>query len=422
MKQTVSFGKGDVEFLLPEGVRADRIEPRYPPPLDDPEGAVDESLKRPIGSPPLSELAEGRRSAVIVVPDGTRPLPLPPIVGPIVRRLTEFIAPEKITVLFATGMHRPVGEEEAKRLLGAGLDPRVQVRSHDPADVDLVGTTDSGIPASLNRRYLRSDLRIVAGLVEPHLLAGFSGGRKMIAPGIIGLDAMPLLHGPHLIGHHESKAGKLEGNPFHEEIAEIAAMGRVDFAVNGMIDAHHRLSGVFSGELTESHDAASNWCRGQSLVQVDRKWPVVVTSGGGAPLDATLYQSIKGVAAALPLLEEGGTVILAASCSEGWGSDTFVSLLEEFGRLEDFLAWANRPGSFRLDQWMAQHFLEAKEECRIVLYTLIADGDRPRSFGIDVTGNIHDAIQTALRRTGSSRIVVLPRGPYTWVKAGEAAS
>lgn len=417
MTYSVSFGSDSLQFSLPESIGAEVIESRYPPPLPDPEAELLRSIREPIGSAPLSRLAEGRSSAVIVIPDGTRPLPLPPILAPLLRELTPAIPLSKITILFATGMHRPVGGEERLKLLGDAVDHTVHVVSHDPDDVRPIGESPMGIPVSLDRRYVDADLRIVVGLVEPHLLAGFSGGRKMIAPGIIGLNAMPTLHGPYLIGHPDSTAGKMAGNPFHEEIEAIAGMAGVHFAISGTIDDAHRLTGFFSGELIESHRAATEWYRERSLVRVERRWPVVVTCGGGAPLDATLYQSIKGVVAALALLEPGGTVVLAASCDEGWGSDSFVSLLEEFDRLESFLDWAQLPGSFRRDQWMAQHFLEAKEECRIVLCSTRKGGRRPGSFGIEVIDNLEEGIRSITRKKGAREIAILPRGPYTWVGA-----
>ncbi len=417
MDYSISFGSGSLQFALPREIAATVIEPRYPPALVDPEEELTRSIRAPIGCGPLASLAAGRQSAVIVIPDGTRPLPLPPILGPLIGELVPHIPAEKITLLFATGMHRPVTPEETERLLGAELDSKITVVSHDPGDVQTVGMSPGGTPVSLDRRYLEADLRLVVGLVEPHLLAGFSGGRKMIAPGIIGLNAMPTLHGPYLIGHHDSIAGKLEGNPFHEEIEAIARMARVDFAVNGIIDHQQRLTGLFSGDIFQSHRAAADWYRKCSLVRVDRRWPLAITSGGGAPLDATLYQSIKGVVAALALLEPGGTVLLAASCDEGWGSDSFVSLLEEFNSLESFLQWANLPGSFRSDQWMAQHFLEAKEECRILLLSTRSGGKRPGSFGISTIDAMDEGVRSIIGETRAREIAILPQGPYTWVEA-----
>ncbi|MBN1825013.1 MAG: nickel-dependent lactate racemase [Candidatus Eisenbacteria bacterium] len=411
----IRYGRGWIDVPLPARAEVRVVTPAEPEPLPDPGGAVLLALEKPIDSPPLARVAEGKGSAVVVVPDATRPLPLPIVLPPILDTLAAAIPQERITILFATGMHRPVGDEEARRLLGGEVAARFRFLSHDPARVERIGVASRGTPMWIDRVYLEHSLRVLVGLVEPHLLAGFSGGRKMVAPGVIGLDAMPILHGPEMIGHRRARTGILEGNPFHEEALEIARAAGADFTVNVILGGGRVPAGVFAGELEHSHLEA---CR--ALIRSARRAvpggaDLAVTCGGGAPLDATFYQSVKGIVGAEGIVRPGGAVLLAASCDEGWGSAPFVELLGETPDLEAFLRWARRPGSFRKDQWMVQHLREAMAERRIFLFSEGLDPERTRSFGITPAAGVAEGVERALEGIGRPRVVVLPEGPYTWV-------
>ncbi|RPJ47796.1 MAG: nickel-dependent lactate racemase [Candidatus Latescibacterota bacterium] len=414
MVAEIAYGAGRLPVRLPAGVAADSVDAREPEPLASPERAIAEALRRPIDAPPLADLAKGRSSAVILVPDGTRPIPLPLVLPPILESIERSIPRERIEVLFATGMHRPVGAEEARRLLGPELADTVRWVSHDCEKTRTIGRTGRGTPVSLSETYLGADLRVAVGLVEPHLLAGFSGGRKLVAPGVIGIEAMPILHGPEIIGHRMARVGILDGNPFHEEALAIASAARLDFAVSVTIGRGRRVAGVFAGEFDRSHRAACDVVARDSRVRTRGGRDLVVTSGGGAPLDATFYQSVKGIAGAEPLLRKKGAVLLCASCREGWGSEPFTSLLAETPDLESFLAWAGREGSFRRDQWMVQHLREAMERVDVYLYSDRIDPEEARRFGLRPVSSPEEGIGAALEGGRDPSVAIIPEGPYTW--------
>jgi nickel-dependent lactate racemase len=414
MEARVAYGPGSLSLKLPAGVAPDILDAEEPLPLADPAHAIAAALASPIDSPPLADLAEGRSSAVILVPDATRPLPLSVILPPILESLETSIPRDKIVVLFATGMHRPVREEEAARLLGDDLARAVRWTSHDCEKARTIGRAPRGTPIALNEVLLAADLRVAIGLVEPHLLAGFSGGRKLVAPGVIGLEAMPVLHGPEIIGHPKARAGILDGNPFHEEALAIARAAGLDFAVNVTIGEGRKIAGVWAGEIDRSHRAASSALERSARVSAEGERDLVITSGGGAPLDATFYQSVKGIVGAEPLARERGAVLLCASCGEGWGSESFVSLLEEARDLSSFLAWAARPGSFRKDQWMVQHLREAMEKVEVYLFSEHLDAERARAFGLRPVASPEEGIEKALAGVSEPSVAVIPRGPYTW--------
>jgi nickel-dependent lactate racemase len=417
MNVTVDYGDRSLAVPLPPGVEGEVIVPSYPPPAADATEAVRLSFEQPIDSPSLASLARAKGSAVIVVPDGTRPLPLPVVLSPLLETIAREIPPERITILFATGMHRPVEAEEARRLLGDGIFRRHAWRSHHPEDVETIGRTERGTPIALSRTYLAHELRIVVGLVEPHILAGFSGGRKLIAPGVVSIGSMPILHGPDIIGHEKARIGILDENPFHQEALAIARAAKVDFAVNVILAEGRRVAGVFGGDVDRSHRRACDELVRYVRRTTGTRYDLVVSSGGGAPLDKTFYQSVKGIATSLPITKRGGTVLLAASCSEGWGSGPFTTLLEQATDLESFLRWAKEPGAFLRDQWMVQHLREAEEDVSVLVYSESLDRDRALAYGVAAVDSMEEGIAAALEGIDHPSVAILPRGPYTWAQA-----
>lgn len=415
MSVRVAYGEGTIEVPLPRGVRADMIHSKEADPLPDPAASIAEALARPIGSPPLADLAAGKRSAVLSVPDGTRPTPLHLILPPLLEAITPSIPMENVLVLFATGMHRPVTEEEAGRLLGKRLAAEVRWESHDPSRTKNLGRTERGTAVDVNGKFLDADLRIAVGLVEPHLLAGFSGGRKLVGPGLVSMETMRVLHGPEIVGHGKARAGVLDGNPMHEEALAIARAAGLHFAVNVTLGEGRRLAGVYAGEPDRSHRAAC-----EAVAKTAARDPggrdLVITSGGGAPLDVTFYQSVKGIVGAERLVKPGGAILLCASCGEGWGSEPFLSLLMETPDLASFLAWASKEGNFRRDQWMVQHLREAMAGKRIYVYSEHLDRSTASILGLTPVDSPEKGVDAAIHGSANPLVAVIPNGPYTWVR------
>ena len=240
------------------------------------------------------------------------------------------------------------------------------------------GRTERGTEIWLDRGFVGADLKVVTGLIEPHLMAGFSGGRKAVAPGCAGVEMMRSLHGAAML---ESPLGPgiLDGNPFHAELLDVARRVGVDFLCDVAIDRHRRLTGVFAGDLERAHAAGVRFVEQHVRADLERPADVVIASAGGFPLDDTYYQSIKGMVAALNIVRRGGTIILAAAITEGIGSAEFQRLLGETRGNDDFMARVTRPGFFAIDQWMVQHLCQVRRKAEVIL---VSGGvERRRSAG-----------------------------------------
>src|SRR5438270_10564191 len=305
LRVTLDYGRTGLDVELPADRVVGPLEIRAVPPLDDPEGAVAAMLEAPIGSAPLREVARGKRDACILVCDITRPVPNATILRPTLRVLHEAgIAREDVLILVATGLHRPSTEAERVEMLGEEIAARYRVEDHHGTRLEehtLLGTTPRGVPAWIDSRYVRAGLKIATGLIEPHLMAGYSGGRKLICPGIAALETVKLWHGPMFLEHPKADCGILEGNPVHEENTLIARMAGCDFIVNVTLDSLRRVTSVVAGDMEAAFLEGVRFVEGVVKAPIDRPVDVVVTSSAGYPLDTTFYQAIEGLTGCLPI-------------------------------------------------------------------------------------------------------------------------
>src|SRR6185312_3343601 len=323
------YGRGHVPVRPPAGCVPTVIEKRAMPVLPDASATVAQALAAPVGVPPLREAARGKRSACILICDVTRPVPNGLFLGPLVRTLLDAGVPRAgITVLVATGLHRANEGAELRELVG---DPwvldMVTVANHD-ATVDrdhmLLGRTPGrGTVVRLDRRLVEAELRIATGLVEPHFMAGWSGGRKVIAPGVAHAETITTFHNSAFMAHPRAANCVLDGNPLHEEQLAIVDMLGGALGLNTVIDDRRRMAFVNFGEVVTSHRQAVGFARDYSEVRVPRRFRTVVTSAAGYPLDKTYYQTVKGMVTPIDILAPGGTLIIASECSEGFGSNQF---------------------------------------------------------------------------------------------------
>lgn len=268
-------------------------------PLADPEGALRNALAKPIGSKPLSELAKGKKSACIVICDITRPVPNKLILPPLLKTLEEAGIPRKeICILNATGLHRPNEGAELIEMVGEEIVKNYRIENHFGKRLDehtYLGTTPNGVPAWIDSRYIDAELKITTGLIEPHLMAGYSGGRKVICPGIAALETVKVWHGPKFLEHPLADCGSVKGNPVHEENTRIALMAGCDFIVNVVIDGKRRVTWLGAGDMIQAWEAGVEFCQDIVKVGVPHALDVVVTSCAGYPLDTTWYQAVKGL-------------------------------------------------------------------------------------------------------------------------------
>ena len=301
-------------------------------------------------------------------------------------------------------------------MVGEEIATRYRIENHHGKRLDehvSLGESPRGVPVWIDRRYVEADLKITTGLIEPHLMAGYSGGRKLICPGIAALETVKAWHSPVFLENPKADCGILEGNPVHEESTRIARMAGCDFIVNVTLDDERRVTSVVAGDMEQAFLKGTRIIESVVTAAISEPCDVVVTSGAGYPLDTTFYQSIKGLTGVLPIVKPGGTIIIAAGLSEGIGSPEFSQLFDEHENLDVFMQRILEPGYFVMDQWQLE---EMAKVCRKVRVKYVSDG-LPESIlnrlFVECAPSVEQAVAEALEQYGpEARIAVVPKGPY----------
>jgi len=413
------YGRRGLDAELPDKNVAKILGLKPLPKLAEPQVAVLQGLRAPIGTPPLRELARGRRDAVVVISDLTRPVPNAVILPPILAELeASGLTRDNVTILVGTGLHRPNTDDELREMVGDEVFGRGwRIVSHMARDTEAqvyCGTTDRGTPVYIDRVYAEADVRILTGLIEPHLMAGYSGGRKAICPSICGLETIRVWHGPVYLDPDEARAGNLVDNPVHEEALAIAKLaGGADLIVNVTMDDRREVTGVFVGDMIEAHLAGVRHLEPAAKDTVPRPMDIVVTTNAGYPLDLTFYQGIKGMIAALPIVKPGGTIIIAHECAEGIGSPEFRRLILETEDLEAYIQKTYQPDFFCIDQWQLHEMLKVRRQAEVLNFSEgISREDQGRMF-VTPIDSIEAGVAQALEKHGpGASIAVIPEGPY----------
>ncbi len=413
----LEYGRTGLRVELPDLNVVKCLDYRPVEPLPDAVAAVRDALDRPIGTPSLAALALGKRSACIAICDITRPVPNQILLEPLLATLENSRIPrDEILILIATGLHRPSTRDEIVEMVGPAIAEKYRIADHDGRDLaghTFLGTSPRGVPAWIDSRYVNADLKITTGLIEPHFMAGYSGGRKLVCPGLAALDTIKVWHGPAFLEHPNARAGCLQGNPVHEENTLIAQMAGCDFIVNVVINDRRELLSVVAGDMLAAFHEGAAFARRVMTDTVPEPVDVVVTSSAGYPLDTTFYQSIKGMVAALPILKPCGTIIIAAELSEGIGSREFQSLYEEHASLDLFMERILDGSYFSLDQWQLEEFVRAYRHGRIRFVSQGLPPDVLRRLYVDPAASVEQAIAEAIQQHGpGTTIAVIPKGPY----------
>jgi nickel-dependent lactate racemase len=417
MEIPLRYGRSHLRVRLPEDRVAGVLRMRPLAPLADPEGETRRALLNPIGTPPLKEIARGKKRAVIALCDVTRPVPNPLLLRPLLETLHEAgLSRDSITLLIATGLHRPNEGAELEEMIGAELVRDYRVINHDGRDDDAhadLGVTRRGTPVFIDRSYVEADLKIVTGLAEPHLMAGYSGGRKVVCPGLGSWRTVRVLHSPSFLEHPACAPGRLDDNPLHLELVEIARKAGVDFVLNVTLNEMREVTGVFGGELERAHLAAVGRADEAARIPVERPADVVLTTGAGYPLDTTFYQSVKGISGALPALKPGGTLIVAASLSEGVGGPEFQRTLFRRNRLGDLMEEMLSSEEVEIDQWQIEELGIARRRGDILFYSDGLDAETLGRCHVRPIDSVEEGVSRALAAHGpDSRLLVIPEGPY----------
>ena len=436
----LEFGPEQVNLNVPD--HTDVLTCPVVVPLPDPAQAIKRVLAEPLGTPALADLAGGRSSAAIVVSDNTRPVPYQGpggILRPLIETLKAQSVPE-IRIIIATGTHREMTDQEMHALFDASaFQPGVTVINHVGTDSDMlgcIGSTGHTPEVTINRHYLDADLKILTGLVEPHLMAGYSGGRKAVCPGISGRSVTYGFHSAAMLDHPDSRSLVLDANPCHQESLRIARMAGVDFIINVTIDSAKRTNGVFAGELEQAHRAAVAHCDTFAAVPIDQRYDVVVTHGGYVGINH--YQCCKAAyESARAVLPGGAIVMLAHLCDQHpLGSDDYQRMTAELARRgpADFrTAILSAQWTFTPDQWCPQMWAKAFTQLgdpklyytcaprlapfddRQVPETNVAAGcpRRPdESEPAWAQRMLQATVDRLIQQGRADRLLVLPDGPY----------
>lgn len=371
------------------------------------------AMANPIGSRPLEELARGKKRAVIIISDHTRPVPSRLILPPMLEALRAGSPEIEITLLVATGCHRGTTEAELRQKLGDAIFERERILVHDCDDRDNMvnlGTLPSGVDLWVNRVAAEAELLLAEGFIEPHFFAGFSGGRKSVLPGVCARRTVMANHCARLIDDPHARTGILEQNPIHADMMAAARMAKLSYVVNVVLDAKKQVIHAVAGDAIEAHRAGCDFISGICAVRPEKKGDIVITSNGGAPLDQNLYQSVKCMSAAEAAAADGGTIIVCCECADGIGGDQFYRAVKECESAGQLLGEIRQvePEDTVPDQWQYQILCRILEKHRVIFVT----GGELAQVVTDMKMEYAKSLEAAIRMADpqDKHVVVIPDG------------
>ena len=414
MRISVPYYRGTLEAEVEDSLLNGVYESHLPAPQDE-AACVAAAMDTPIGSPRLEELARGKRNVVVITSDHTRPVPSRIIMPQILKRLRAGQPDIDITILVATGFHRPTTHEELVRKLGEEIVANERIVLHDSSDeANLVeaGTLPSGGRLIINRLVMEAELVVAEGFIEPHFFAGFSGGRKSILPGVVSRETVFANHCAEFIASPFARTGILENNPIHRDMLFAAQTARLAFIVNVIIDGQKRIVHAVAGDFRKAHESGCEWLKGYCRITVPES-DIVITSNGGYPLDQNLYQAVKGMTAGEAACREGGCVILAASCCDGCGGDSFYKNLSECASPAELTRriLAVPRNRTEADQWQFQILARIMEHHTVIVVTTHFSHDMIRAMHLTPASTLDEALASTRGIVGAqARIAVIPDG------------
>ena len=420
---TIPYGHESVTFRLPSGLRGRLLESNPMPPLPAPRQAIDEALQNPLASPPIRELARRGMKVVVAVTDATRACPDDLLVPPILNELNGAGVPdEDVTVMVGIGMHRPATRSEISEKLGADVVGRVKVVNPTPGDpsslIDL-GLVAHGVPCRVNRRVCEADLVVATGVVEPHQYAGYSGGRKTVAIGCSSAETIRNSHGPAMLDHPKVRLAQIEGNPFHEAIAEIAERVGLSFVLNVVADEEHRLVTVGAGKPEAVLDELVRVASPMYTVRIDGQFDIAV-AGVGHPKDSNFYQASRAASylqfAPDPVVRPGGVIIIPAKAEEGVGQgageQAYLDAMRRAASPGEIIADA-RANGYQAGGQRAYVMAQVLASC-VVIMVGSEHPDIAQQLKFRHAASMDEALAMAARMVGdSARVAVIPHALMT---------
>ncbi|MCZ4520219.1 nickel-dependent lactate racemase [Rhodococcus ruber] len=413
----LAYGRTGLSVQLPAD-RTTVVEPVFRPAATDPHSTLRAALAGPVAGPALRDVVERGQTIAVSLCDSTRPQPREAMVRALLAELEGIVDRSDFVLLVATGTHRSNTDTELRAMLGDDLVDTMRIINHDgrdPESLQWMGTFGKGVPVWLNRHWVDADIRITTGFVEPHFFAGFSGGPKLVAPGLAGLDTVLTLHNADRIGSENATWAVCEGNPVHDDVRAIAVGTGVDFAFDVVLNREQKIIAAFGGALLEMHAAAREVVRELSMCPVPQLYDVVVTTNSGFPLDQSVYQAVKGMTAAATVVKPGGLIICAAECSDGFPDHgSFREVLASEATPAALLEAISARTETVPDQWQVQVLARVLAQARVGVYTTSLSDSELRTAHLFLVPDVGDAVRAELARLGpDARVCVLPEGPQT---------
>ncbi len=417
MKVKLAYGKKGLEWEIPEGYHTDIIEPEWVEGLKDQIGAVTMALNSPIKSKPLKYLAGKETKIAVIFSDITRATPYDIIVPALLREL-EHVQPDNITFFCATGTHRPAPKQELETILGKEIANSYRIIQNDTNDKSLfihTGNTSSGNEIWINRELAACDLKILTGFIEPHFFMGFSGGGKAVMPGMALLQTIRYNHSIEMLENDNARWGITEGNPLWEDVQEAAELLPDLFLLNITLNKNKEITGVYAGDLCSAHKKGCAFAKETAMVPVDRPYDLVITSNSGYPLDLNIYQSVKGMSAAMQVVKKGGDILIAAECWDGTPANTdYERILAAVNSIDELYDYIKKYEEDLQDTWQVFFQVIIQQRAHVSLYTDKLDNEIVRRALFDPVKDPEELIREILKKHGpDARVCVLPEGPQT---------
>lgn len=414
---SLPYNTSSIDAVVPEGCELTILEPRRSglPLCHDEEAIIREALDNPIGSQPLEKLAKGKNRIVIITSDHTRPMPSRITMPLLLERIRQANPYADVTILIATGLHRPMTESEMSDRFGPDTCCRERIVNHisgDDSQMRYLGQLPSGSPLFINSLAADADLLISEGFIEPHFFAGFSGGRKSVLPGIASKRTVLGNHCARFVADPAATMGSIEGNPLHEDMVVAAKHASLAFILNVVLDDKKRIEHAVSGDFLKAHAAGCDYVRRKATIpsiQAD----IVITSNGGYPLDQNVYQSVKGMALAAKYAKPGGTIIQVSACVDGHGGEGFYRFMREASTPDELMRKIEAiPQEETLaDQWEAQVLARILSRNEVILVSDMIDKRIVEDLMLTSARDLNEALELALKRQGAcARVVVIPDG------------
>lgn len=415
MEIDIAYGKATRCIQFPDGADVDIVSMKNAAVVNGRERVL-QALLSPIGSNPLSEIVKPRDDVAIVISDITRPFPHRLIIPALLRSLRG-VTDSHIRFFVATGTHRTTTEKELKAMVGSDIVERFEFVQNDASAVNrhsYVGTTKRGTCVNIHRDFLKCRVKILTGFIEPHFFAGFSGGGKAVMPGLASLDTIINNHGPNMIESPMARWCTTHGNPIWEDIQESAALADPTFLLNITMNGKG-ICGIYAGDFEKAYERGCLAAAGIAMSPVSRRYDIVITCNAGYPLDLNMYQAVKGMSAASLITKGGGSIIVAAECSDGIPDSSMYRELLEATDSPGSLLQKIRSGVFRCrDIWQAQIHADICRRFDVYFYSdKLTDDDITKAFMIPCR-SIGATVESLLIKYGKSAAVcVLPDGPLT---------